>query len=179
MGHLSKDIPYRNTHVSYGDTKNDIEEMLKEAGALALRWTETPESMKGVGLPFLEFIFPIEWKGVEKNFGVKIQPSLLVSRKRPGRHGPTIETSDRNASMRLLYWYLKAKLEAVKFGMDDAFTAFMSRVINQLPDGTQTTLGETVKEHPTVLRELLPSFEIKPRQLEEKRGNVVDAEIRE
>jgi len=167
--HLAKDAPYRNTKVSYGDTKNDIEEMLKEAGAIALRWTESPDSMRGVALPILEFIFPIEWNGIQKNFGVKIQPPLLASRKRAyGRRGATIEMSDRNASMRLLFWYLKAKLEAVRFGMDDVFTAFMSRVINQLPDGTNITLGDTVKEHPQLLKELLPSFEIKPRQLEQR-----------
>lgn len=174
-GHLAKKVPYKKTRVSYGDTKNDIEEMLKESGAIALRWTESPDSMKEIALPTLEFIFPIEWNGIEKNFGVKIQPPLLVSRKRPGGRGSIIETSDRNASMRLLYWYLKAKLEAVRFGMDDVFTAFMSRVINQLPDGTTTTLGETVKEHPAILRELLPSFEIKPRQLENK--DAVDVEV--
>ena len=171
--HLAKDVPYRNTKVSYGDTKNHIEEMLKEAGAVALRWTESPDSMKGVALPVLEFIFPIEWNGIEKHFGVKVQPPLLASRKRAyGRRGTTIETSDRNASMRLLYWYLKAKLEAVRFGMDDVFTAFMSRVINQLPDGRESTLGETMKERPQLLRELLPSFEIKARELDQRKEEI-------
>lgn len=175
--HLAKEIPYNHTKVSYGATKNDIEEMLKEAGAIALRWTESPDSMKGVALPTLEFIFPIEWRGVETQFMVKVQPPLLVSTKRPGGRGSLVHTPDRNASMRLVYWYLKAKLEAVKFGMDDLFTTFMSRVINQLPDGSQVTLAETITQHPEALRGLLPSFEIKPRQLENREGEIIEGKV--
>lgn len=175
MGHLAKNIPYNSTYIAYGASKNDIEEMLKEAGAVALRWTETPDSMKGAALPVLEFIFPIEWKGVEKHFMVQVKPPLLVTRKRINRQ--MVETPNRNASMRLAYWYLKTKLEAIKFGMDDVFTAFMSRVINQLPDGTTMTLGETITEHPEVLQGLLPSFDIKPRQLESRESEVVDGTV--
>lgn len=160
MVHLAKDIPYRSTTIPYGQTKSDIEEMLKEANALALRWTETPDSMNGVALPVLEFILTVQWKGVEKQFGVRIQPPLLYDRKKD-RHRGIITTPNRNASMRLLYWYLKSRLEAVKFGLEDLFDTFMSRVINTLPDGRTITLGETVRSHPTIIKEILPSFEIK------------------
>jgi hypothetical protein len=165
MTHLAKEIPYRNSHVPYSSTKNDIEEMLKEAGAIALRWTETPDSMKGNALPILEFILPSELKGVAKQFGVRIQAPLLSDRKR-GSNG-YITTPNKNASMRLLFWYLKARLEAVRFGLEDIFDAFMSRVINSLPDGRKVTLSETIREHPHVISEILPSFEIveKPKPL--------------
>jgi hypothetical protein len=162
LKHLAKDIPYRNTSIAYGQTKSDIDEMLKEAGAIALRWTETPDSMKGVALPILEFIFTVRWEGIEKQIAIRIQTPLLSDKKRDRSRG-IIETPNRNASIRLLYWYLKSRLEAIKFGLDDAFEAFMSRIINSLPDGQTVTLGETIKKYPDVLKEVLPTFEIKPR----------------
>lgn len=158
MTHLAKDIPYRTTTIPYGQTKTDIDEMLKEAGAIALRWTETPDSMKGVSLPVLEFMLSVELEGMEKQFRVGIQPPLLYDKKRD-RSG-VIETPNRNASMRLLYWYLKSRLEAVKFGLEDVFDAFMPRVINSLPDGRTITLGETMRKYPSLVKDL-PTFEIK------------------
>jgi len=160
MRHLAKDVPYRTTYISYGTTKQHIEEMLKEAGAIALRWTETPDSMKGVALPVLEFILTVELEGVHKEFGIRIQAPLIYDKKRNG-HGRPMNAPNRNASMRLLYWYLKARLEAVKFGLEDALDAFMSRVINSLPDGQTPTISETIRKHPSILTQILPSFEIK------------------
>lgn len=155
MTHLAKDIPYRNTTISYGQSKNDIEEMLKESGVIAIRWTETPDSIQGVSLPILEFILNDVYNGVEKQIGVRIQTPLLYDKKKD------ITSPNRNASMRLLYWYLKSRLEAVKFGLDDVFTTFMSRVINTLPDGQTITLGETIRKYPNTVKEILPTFEIK------------------
>jgi hypothetical protein len=166
--HLAKEIPYRSTSIAYGVTKTHIEEMLKEAGAVALRWTETPDSMKGLALPVLEFILTTQWEGVEKQFGIRIQPPLLYDRRREARRG-IVNAPNRNASMRLLYWYLKARLEAVKFGLEDVFDAFMSRVINSLPDGQTSTIGETARKYPAIVKEILPTFEIKsPSALEEQ-----------
>ena len=169
MTHLAKDIPYRNTTIPYGITKNHIDEMLKEAGAIALRWTDTPDSMKGTELPILEFIMTTEWEGVEKQFGIKIQTPLLYDKKRLGNRS-TVSTPNRNASMRLLYWYLKSRLEGIKFGLDDVVNAFMSRIVNQLPDGRTITLGEQIRQYPNTIKETLPTFEIKalPQQQNEK-----------
>lgn len=168
MKHLAKDIPYRNTTISYVQTKNDIDEMLKEAGVIALRWTDTQDSIKGTELPILEFIMTTEWNGVEKSFSVQIQTPLLYDKKRDTYHR-IINTPNRNASMRLLYWYLKSRLEGIKFGLDDVFNAFMSRITNELPDGRTITLGEQIKQYPNTIKETLPNFVIKPA-LENKGG---------
>lgn len=164
MTHLSKVIPYRNTGISYNQSKIHIEEMLKEAGAVGLRWTETKDTMEGKTMPLLEFLLTTKWEGIERQFGVRVQAPLLFDRKRVAYQG-LVNTPNRNASMRLLYWYLKSRLEAVKFGLEDIFDAFMSRVINSLPDGQTITMAETIREHPEVISEILPSFEIKPRAL--------------
>lgn len=171
MTHLAKDIPYRNTTIPYGQTKTDIEDMLKEADVIALRWTETPDSIKGVSLPILDFILKVVWEGIEKQFGIRIQTPLLYDKRRDRTRG-IISTPNRNASMRLLYWYLKARLEAVKFGLDDVFTAFMSRVINTLPDGQTITLGESIRRYPSTVKEILPTFEVKALPLSKEREEV-------
>jgi len=159
--HLAQKPPYSDTTIPYGKSKSDIEEMLKEFGAKALRWTETPASMQYVECPILEFILEVEIKGVQKQIGVRIQPPMLV--KTTGKGYRRRNTSNPAASMRLLYWYLKSKMEATMFGLDDAFETFMSKVMISLPDGTTETMGKVVEEQPHVISELLPNFTISPR----------------
>ena len=167
MTHLARKPPYWNTQRPAGHTKSDIDEMLKEFGAKAIRWTETEQSMQFKECPTLEFILEVELQGVQKQIGVRIKPPLLAHSARNGRRN--VVKPSMAASMRLLYWYLKSRLEAAKFGLDDVFQTFMSKVMVSLPDGTVDTLGKVVEERPQVLRSLLPSFEIIPRpQLESK-----------
>lgn len=167
--HISQTAPYADTHIHYGQTKADIEEMLKEAGAVALRWTETPNSMRGVELPFLEFILPVKLEGVEKQIGIRIRPPLTEVSRRPKGAGRVIHTANRNGSMRLLYWYIKARIEAARFGLEDLIESFMSKIISELPSGEVKTFGQMVKENPEVISSILPSFEIKPRALTDER----------
>lgn len=164
--HLATAAPYSDTKVSYGDTKNHIEEMLKEAGAVALRWTEDEDSMKGVGLPTLEFIFKVELNGVEKQIGVRIKPPMTI--KTRGTKYNRVHTANRNGSMRLLWWYLKARLEAARFGLEDLSETFLSHTIMALPEGGTATMGEVIRQRPELLRNILPTFEIVQPQLEDR-----------
>ena len=165
--HLATEVPYRGTKVGSEMTKGHISEMLKEFGATALRWTDSPDSMRGVDCPMLEFILEVELKGVQKQMGIRIKPPLLVVRKKKG-YGRIVETPDMNASMRLLYWYLKARLEAARFGMEDITETFMSKIIMSLPEGGTSTMGEIMKERPELISSMLPTFEIKQKQLTQK-----------
>lgn len=170
--HLAKSAPYADTHVPYGQTKNDIEEMLKEAGAVAMRWTETPESMRDVELPVLEFIVENKVIGENEevlevqNIPIRIKPPLTGKRvRRDRKYGEMINVANKNGSMRLLYWYLKSRFEAARFGLEDMSTTFMGKRILTLPDKEtgkmkSTTLAEVVRERPEILRGLLPSFKL-------------------
>jgi len=157
MKHLAQENPYNNTKIYAGRSKVDIDEMLKEFGAIGIRWTEEG-SLKGTECPKLEFILEIDVKGVKKQIGVKIQPPLLM--KSVGRGYSKKHTPNLNASMRMLYWYLKSRMEAVKFGMDDVFETFMSHIIVPLPNHTDSTLGKVIREEPKIFSQILPSFEI-------------------
>ena len=147
--------------------------MLKEAGAIALNWKESALSMNGEVMPELSFMLEVKLNDREIKFAVKIQPPLLMDSV--GRGYYKKQVPNRNASMRLLYWYIKARLEAVRFGMEDVFEAFMSRILHELPDGKIVTHAEVIKEHPEVLSDILPSFEIKTKALpsQEVRDEVV------
>lgn len=176
--HLSAKPPYWSTTIPATRSKIDIEEMLKEFGAKALRWTETPESMRGIACPILEFILEVELKGVKKEIGVMIQPPLLTEGKRRyGKRGPLIHRPNINASMRMLYWYLKSRMEASLYGMEDTFETFMSKIMMSLPDGTAISLGKAMVEKPEIFSQILPTFEIKHPKLVEKEiqeADVVD-----
>lgn len=169
MTQLSKVIPYAGTKISSEQTQMDIKLMLKEFGVYAARFTDTPEAIRGVECPILEFVVEVELNGVKKQLGFRIKTPLLVQRKRRyGRHGEMISTPAINQSMRLLHWWLKGRLEGVRWGLESLEETLLSRVIVQLPSGQETTVGEiTIPQLTKVTQQglsLLPEFEIRPRK---------------
>ena len=164
MRHLTKKPPYSDTSIGYIRSQGDITEMLKEFGATAMRWTETPDSMSGNGLPVLEFILTVEIKGMKKEIGIKLEVPMLE--KKIGRGYRTKVIPNLNASMRLLYWYLKTRLEASIYGLEDIHETLMSKIMVSLPDGSASTMGKVMRDRPEIISDMLPSFEIK--QIESK-----------
>lgn len=176
MTHLAAKRPYKGTRISYNRSKEDIQEMLLEAGAIGLNWKESSFSLRREAMPELSFMMRVVRKEEETKFAVLIRPPMLM--KRSGNRY-SAEAPDPDASMRLLYWYLKARLEGVRFGLEDIFDAFMSRVITALPDGTTSTMSETVMEHPEVIKDILPTFTINQPALPETTVSVVEEEENE
>jgi hypothetical protein len=64
-----------------------------------------------------------------------------------------------NASMRLLFWYVKTKSEAIEYGLEDFVEAFMPRILVSLPDGSTATMAEALKDKPQIISKVfaLPS----------------------
>ncbi len=181
---LVKESPYRNTSISVEQSQMEIQQMLKDFGCEATRWTESPDSMKGVDCPTLEFVVKSEINGIEKQIGFRIKPPLLmIRRRRSGKSGPMITTGNPKASMRYLVWKLKTTLEGVRWGGESIEEILLSRVIVQLPSGANTTVGERII--PELISEykpgkgkkalsLLPSFTIDEPQLEEVEEDKID-----
>ena len=96
-----------------------------------------------------------------------IKPPSLPDRKKI--NGKIVNTLNKNASMRLTYWYLKSKLESIRFGLEDIFDAFLLRIVHSLPDGREVTVGEAIHENPESIKLILPTFEVKalPIRIEE------------
>jgi hypothetical protein len=178
--HLAAKPPYMSTEIHYTRTKIEIDEMLLEFGAKAKRWTDTPESIATKEMPILEFIVPVTIKGKAMEMGIKLEKFPILSVIVGSKYNKSRKVLV-NASYRLLYWYLQQRLLGVKWGIEDVFQTFTSRVMNQLPDGTVVTLGEAIVEHPEIFQEILPTFEIKLKALPKKEKDVqqeiIDTEI--
>ena len=48
--------------------------------------------------------------------------------------------------MRLLYYWIKAKLEAVSFGLNSVEKEFLSDIVTTAPDGTRVTVWDLISE---------------------------------
>lgn len=158
MGHLSKTLPYETTKIAPESTKAEIDGMLHEFVILddkgrrtcevtGIRWTELPPN-----LPLLEFMVKFEGTAssqdltpVKKEISVRIQPNLLIKRARKRNYG-MVNTPAPAQSMRLFYWYLKSKLEAILFGLNDITSEFLNAVLVPLPGGRQETIGKIIIE---------------------------------
>ncbi len=63
----------------------------------------------------------------------RVRPTIL---KRPnGEPHP-------EATMRLVFWWLKTKLEAVTYGLRSVTEEFLAEIVHHLPSGEEATLGE-------------------------------------
>ena len=108
---------YAYTRVAPGKSKEQIEALLVRVGAVGFRWVSRigESEILEAGL---------EWNG--KQLAFRLQVSFASE-------------DERKQKLRALYWYLKAKVEAIEFGLVDLEQEFLPALI--------TSSGETVYEH--------------------------------
>ena len=112
---------YSSTNVSSGRSKEQIEQLLVKVDATGFRWSSRLVSAAGSGYEQLEAM--LEWN--DKTIGFRLQVDYGDEREKRQR-------------LRALYWYLKAKLEAIHFGLVDLEQEFLPYLI--------TSSGRTVYE---------------------------------
>lgn len=161
--------PYADTKVSAEKSRADIEKLLRKYNAQGVRWTRM-----GNDPPVLEFIFDVVVNGVHKQIGFRIVPPIVNIRQRSnGRYGEIVTVRNEDAEMRLVWWYVKSRLEAVAAGMETLEEALMSKILLTLPDETgrmqTTTVGEEIKKQLVNPKRkgLLPTFRIEGEALPE------------
>ena len=161
--------PYADTKVPAEKSRMKIEQLLRKYNAQGVRWTRM-----GSEPPVLEFIFNVTVKGVQKQLGFRIVPPTINVRKRKeGKWGDIITVRNEDAEMRLVWWFVKSRLEAVAAGMETLEEAMMSKILVALPDEagrTQiTTIGEEIKKQivDPKRKGLLPTFRIEGEALPE------------
>jgi len=83
---------------------------------------------------------------VERELGFRFQPTMIYVRKQKWRKGQKVyvEEPQPKASWRLFKNLMATKLAAVRLGYVAVEQELMANIIHKLPDGTETTLGETV-----------------------------------
>lgn len=109
------------TPVPTSRTRGEIDAMLRAHGAEAIRWTEFGDRV------VLEFKVPAG------SFALGVAYAM--------GDAPT-EAQRKRQSMRALHWHVKAKLDAVDFGLEDMVQAFMPYMIT----APNRTLGDDVRE---------------------------------
>lgn len=134
-------IPYEHTTIAPEKTKAEIEKLLKDHGIQDIQWT----TYKGDTV--LRFLWHLNIKGVEKEIMFEFKPPIIETKRMINtKYGRTKATVQLEATAyRLLYWYLKNKLEAVKYGLQSIEKEFLSQAVVALPNGKETTVGESIE----------------------------------
>jgi hypothetical protein len=123
---LNRNPPYMDTTVPYERTKVEIEILLKSYEIKNIRWT-TLEGQDDT----LEFIIEAEMQGVKKQLGVAVKPPHIILKEK--LHGKLVDTENINQEYRLLFHWIKSKIEAVVWGLSTIEKEFLSEVLMKLP----------------------------------------------
>ena len=116
---------YSDTAVSPGRSKEQIEGLLLKVDATGFRWsTQLPSGERGDITPGYERLeAALDWN--DKQIAFRLEVAYADEREKRQR-------------LRALYWYLKAKIEAIQFGLVDLEREFLPYLI--------TASGKTVYE---------------------------------
>jgi len=134
---LNRNPPYMDTEVPYERTKAEIEILLRSYGVKGIRWT----SIEGQD-DVLEFVVEATVQGVHKQLGIAVRPPHIIIKKK--LHGKLVDTEDINQEYRLLFHWIKSKIEAVVWGLSTIEKEFLSEILLKLPNGQQSTVGAVV-----------------------------------
>jgi hypothetical protein len=130
---ISKKAPYEDTEVNYTRTKAEIECLLKSYGVQGVRWT----SFQGQD-DVLEFLIIATIQGTQKTLSIAVSPPHIILERRKG----PIENIDQE--YRLLFYWIKSKIEAVMWGLSTIEQEFLSQIGLALPNGEKSTIGAMV-----------------------------------
>lgn len=138
--------PYSTTDVSAEKTQQQITELLRSHGISQLQWNVDYENDR------VQLQFVIEYERIEdKSFhmiAVRVTPPMFAQKRRTfnttkGKY-ESLVMANWAQSMRLLYYWLKAKIEAISWDLNSVEKEFLSDIITRLPDGTQLTIWELI-----------------------------------
>ena len=167
---ISRHPPYANTTSDPEKTRGQIDKLLRDYGVSGVQWTTDYDHNRVM----LAFTVEAEIKGVKKQIGIKIEPALFVATRRTwnpriGRY-EKVESPNWAQSFRLMFYWLKAKIEAVAYGLTTVESEFLSQVMTKLPSGETTTIGAALTS--TILSGQL-ALEDKPT----REPRIIDAKV--
>lgn len=134
--------PYNTTTKDPDTTMADINKLLKKYGISEIQWTTFWETN------IVELRFAVTQPDGKK-IGVKLVPPAFKAKRRTWNtkknRYETLDAPNWSQSLRLLYWYVKAKLEAVSYGLVDFDKEFLGDIITKLPNGREGTVIESIR----------------------------------
>ncbi len=167
---ISKKPPYQSTTLDPESSQMKISKLLRDYGVSGVQWT-TRFDLNQVELSFM---VEADFNGVKKQIGIKVNPPIFAAKHRTWNaklgKNEIVYAPNYAQSFRMLYWWLKAKLEAVSYGLSSVEKEFLSQVITTLPNGQQSTIGEimsrTVESGKLALESSVPKTENKIVEME-------------
>ena len=148
-----KKTPYYGTKVDVEKSKTQIRDLLVKYGVSQQRWTEDLENN--------QVMFEFFIKGDDRTYLVRLMPKPFVEEhklwnSKKGK-SETTEVPNWARAYRMLYAYVKAKVEAVKFGMHTIEEEFMPDIIVKNSQGQEITLADAILKS----KEFAPMLEYK------------------
>lgn len=168
--------PYASSSTEPEVTILRINQLLKVHGVTNYQWTTLYD--KG----HVELKFAIETEA-GKSIMISVRPPAFMARRRTwnamkGKH-EVVELPNWSQSLRLLFWWLKVKLEAVAYGLTEVENEFLSDTVVRLPNGQETTVGKAIRPRLSEGQLDLPSLEEKTPDRAVRCGPYVDVPYRE
>lgn len=124
---------YAHTSVSPGRTKEQIEKLLERVGAVGFRWDSgRPQQSDGNSVydvlahGYEQLTAGLRWNDREIAFRLRIE---------------YLDEKKQRQNLRALYWYLKAKIEAIEFGIVDLEQEFLPYVLVSGDETVYDSLG--------------------------------------
>jgi hypothetical protein len=143
---ISKRPPYEKTSADPERTEMQINKLLSQYGISKYAWTKDLKNNQ-VALTF-ETEMKIEQR--EKTIQIKVVPPTFAILRRTWNaekgYYEKMALPNWAQSYRLLYHWLKAKLEAIAYGLTTVEQEFLSQVVVALPDGRSSTIGAILME---------------------------------
>jgi hypothetical protein len=134
-----KRIPYKKTPKDPDATITDINRMLRDYDVNKYQWT-TEWDLNKVELRM------VLYDEQDKPVGIRLRAAPFMANRRTwdAKRGKHIITQAPNwaQSMRLFYYFLKSKLEALAFGLREVKEEFLSDIVAKDANGRETTVGE-------------------------------------
>ena len=166
---VPKEPPYRDTEVPYTRTKGEIELLLKTYGVKGVRWT----SIEGRD-DVLEFLAEPIIRGFKKAITITVSPPHIIIQKKI--KGQVRDTENLDQEYRLLFYWIKSKIEAITWGLSTIEREFLSQITTALPDGRTVSVGDIIEER--IAEDKLPSlsyFGEEPRgQVPKEKRPIID-----
>ena len=138
--------PYADTEVDAEKTQQDITQLLRKYGVSQINW-QIDYDMEQVQLDFVIEYMKQEDQTTHR-IAVRVKPPMFAAKRQTwdpklGRYKKE-EMANWAQSMRLLFYWIKAKLEAVSFGLNSVEKEFLSDIVTTLPDGSKMTVWDMI-----------------------------------
>ena len=140
--------PYADTEVDAEKTQQQITQLLRKYGVSQVNWNVNYD-LEQVQLDFIIEYLKQEDQTAHK-IAVRVKPPMFAATRRTwdpklGKYKKE-DMANWAQSMRLLFHWIKAKLEAVSFGLNSVEKEFLSDIVTTLPNGTRMTIWDMISQ---------------------------------